>query len=124
IKAAETVVGDTNDETPPSNAILRIAAALVDKSLLLRADSAGHPLYRMLETVRAYAALALAESGEADAAAECLVEYCLDEAGLAPDALLGPAQAEWLVRVEDDLENYRRALEWLIERDRSVDAAH
>ena len=125
IKAAETVVGGSNDGTPTSDAILRIAAALVDKSLLLRADSApGHPLYRMLETVRAYAALALAESGEADAASECLVRYCIDEAGLAADALLGPAQAEWLVRVEDDLENYRRALEWLIERDRSVEAAH
>ena len=74
------------------------------------------PLYEMLETVRAYAALELTASGERDDALEGLARYCTAEAALAAEGLVGPAQAEWLDRVRDDLENYRGALAWLIER--------
>src|SRR5262249_6627700 len=42
---------------------------------------------------------------------------------LASNGLIGPAQAEWLDRVRDDLENYRGALAWLIERGRAGDAS-
>ena len=65
------------------------------------------PLYQMLETVRAYAALELTASGERDDALEGLARYCAGEACLAAEGLVGPAQAEWLDRVRDDLENYR-----------------
>jgi hypothetical protein len=45
---------------------------LIDKSLLLRSETsvAGRPLYDMLETVRAYAALELTSAGERDDALE------------------------------------------------------
>jgi tetratricopeptide (TPR) repeat protein len=36
---------------------------------------------------------------------------------------VAPAQGEWLDRVRDDLENYRCALTWLIERGRSAEAS-
>jgi tetratricopeptide (TPR) repeat protein len=42
---------------------------------------------------------------------------------LAAEGLVGSAQGEWLDRVRDDLENYRCALVWLIERGRSVEAS-
>ena len=45
------------------------------------------------------------------------------EASLAAEGLVGPAQAEWLDRVRDDLENYRGALTWLIERGRPAEAS-
>ena len=77
----------------------------------------------MLETVRAYAALELTSAGERDDALEGLVGYCHREASLAADGLLGPAQLEWLHRVRDDLESYRTALAWLIERGRGAEAA-
>ena len=72
----------------------------------------------MLETVRAYAALELTAAGERDDALEGLVRYCTAEASLAAEGLVGPAQVEWLDRVRDDLESYRGALTWLIERGR------
>jgi predicted ATPase/DNA-binding XRE family transcriptional regulator len=95
---------------------LRAVAGLIDKSLLLRAEAsvATRPLYQMLETVRAYAALELTAAGERDAAMEGLVRYCTSEASLVAEGLIGPAQVEWLDRVHDDLENYRGALTWLM----------
>ncbi len=100
-------------------------ADLIDKSLLLRSKTsvAARPLYEMLETVRAYAALELTASGERDDALEALARYCTSEASLAAEGLVGPAQADWLDRVRDDLENYRGALRWLIERGRAAEAS-
>ena len=77
----------------------------------------------MLETVRAYAALELTAAGERDDALEGLVRYCAAEASLAAEGLVGPAQVEWLDRVRDDLESYRGALTWLIDRGRPAEAA-
>jgi len=98
---------------------------LIDKSLLLRTEPsvAARPLYQMLETVRAYAARELTAAGERDDALEGLVSYCTREASLATEGLLGPAQADWLERVHDDLETYRCALRWLIEGGRSAEAS-
>jgi len=76
----------------------------------------------MLETVRAYAALELAGAGEREDAMEGLARYCAAEAALAADGLIGPSQAEWLDRVRDDLESYRVAMTWLLDRDRPAEA--
>ena len=84
---------------------------------------ATRPLYQMLETVRAYAALELTAAGERDDARAGLARYCTGEASVAAEALVGPAQAEWLDRVRDDLESYRGALSWLIERGRPAESA-
>jgi predicted ATPase/DNA-binding XRE family transcriptional regulator len=104
---------------------LDAVAGLIDKSLLLRSDSsvAARPLYEMLETVRAYAALELNTAGERDDALAALARYCVDEASVAADGLVGPAQAEWLDRVRDDLETFRGGLTWLIEHGCAVEAA-
>ena len=53
---------------------------------------------------------------------EGLARYCAAEAALAADGLIGPSQAEWLDHVRDDLESYRAAMTWLIDRDRAADA--
>jgi hypothetical protein len=66
----------------------------------------------------------LAAAGERDGALEGLARYCVGEASLAAEGLFGPAQAEWLDRVRDDLESYRSALTWLIERGRPAEAAN
>jgi tetratricopeptide (TPR) repeat protein len=98
----------------------------MDKSLLLRSETsavATCPLYYMLDTVRAYATLELIAAGERDDAMEGLVRHASREAALAAEGLVGPAQVEWLDRVREDLESYRGALAWLIERGRSAEAA-
>ena len=119
VLAGRDVSSTTNDDA------LRVAASLIDKSLLLRAETsvAIHPLYQMLETVRAYAALELTAAGERDDALAGLARYCTGQASLAAEGLVGPAQAEWLDRVRDEIESYRGALTWLIERGRAAEAA-
>jgi predicted ATPase/DNA-binding XRE family transcriptional regulator len=106
---------------------LHAAAGLMEKSLLLRANTstlATCPLYYMLDTVRAYAARELAVAGERDDALEGLVRYCTDEASLAAEGLVGRDQVEWLDRVREDLESYRAALTWLLDGGRLAEAAH
>jgi predicted ATPase len=70
-----------------SDEALGAAAGLIDKSLLLRAEItvSTRPLYQMLTTVRAYAALELTAAGERDDALEGLAHYCVAEASLAAD---------------------------------------
>jgi predicted ATPase/DNA-binding XRE family transcriptional regulator len=110
---------------PVHDDALGAVAGLIDKSLVLRADgsAASHPLYRMLETVRAYAAVELVAAGESEDALDGLVGYCTREAPRAMDGMMGPAQVEWLDRVRDDLESYRVVLARLIEQGRPGEAA-
>jgi predicted ATPase/DNA-binding XRE family transcriptional regulator len=122
--AAAAVLGDRAGPSAGGD-VLAVTASLIDLSLLIRAETsfAARPMYQMLETVRAYAAIELAAAGERDDAGERLANYCVDEASLAAQGLTGPAQVEWLARVRDDLESYRAALAWLIERGHADDAS-
>lgn len=124
IQAAAAVLGGRHSSVTSDEA-LRAAAALIDRSLLLRAETsvATRPLYQMLETVRAYAAIELAASGDRDDGLDGLARYCTTEAAFAAEGLIGRAQGEWLDRVRDDLENYRSALSWLIESGRATEAS-
>jgi predicted ATPase len=76
IDAAAAVLAGREDAPAGYDDALRAAAGLMDKSLLLRAETsvvATCPLYYMLDTVRAYAARELTASGERDDAMEGLV---------------------------------------------------
>jgi predicted ATPase/DNA-binding XRE family transcriptional regulator len=125
IEAATAVLAGREGSSDKSDEVLRAAAGLIDKSLLQRAETsvATRQLYQTLETVRAFAALELTAAGERDDALEGLACYCIGEASRAAKGLVGPAQGEWLDRVRDDLENYRGALAWLIERGRPAEAS-
>jgi predicted ATPase/DNA-binding XRE family transcriptional regulator len=113
----------TSPDVDSVDAVIGAVAGLMDKSLLHRVDSVlDRPLYRMLETVRAYASLELAAAGEREDAMDGLARYCIGEAALASQALVGPSQSESLHRVRDDLESHRRALAWLLEQRRVHDA--
>ena len=124
--AAAAAVLAGRDEVSAERDALHAAADLIDKSLLVRADTSmasTPPRYYMLETVRAYAALELSAATERDDAMEGLVRYCTTEASEAAEGLRGPEQVHWLDRVRLDLESYRAALAWLIERGRAAEAA-
>ena len=125
IEAAEAVLASGEGSPVGGDEVLRAVAGLVDKSLLLRVETsvAARPMYQMLETVRAFAALEMAAAGERHKALEGLVRYCTGEASLALKGLTGPTQVEWLDRVRDDLESYRAALAWLIECARPGEAS-
>lgn len=126
IDAAQEVLSDRPGAPVQHDDALAVLARLIDKSLLLRSETsavATCPLYSMLETVRAYAALELAAAGERDAAMEGLVRYASAEAAQAAAGMVGSAQVQWLDRVREDLESYRSALSWLIERGRGAEAS-
>ncbi len=125
IDAATAVLAGDEGPAAAGNDAVPVVLALIDKSLLLRAETSltTRPMYRMLETVRAYAALELNAAGESDEALERLAHFCTGEASLAAAGLVGSAQSEWLDRVRDDLDNYRAALAWLIANKRGVDAS-
>ena len=121
--AAAVLAGRTGSMA--SGEALGAVAGLIDRSLVLRAETsiAARPLYEMLETVRAYAALELSAAGERDEAMEGVARHCLREASLAVEGMAGPAQIHWLDRVRDELDCYRGALAWLIERARAAEAS-
>jgi predicted ATPase/DNA-binding XRE family transcriptional regulator len=125
IEAAAAVLAGREGSPARSDDALGAVAGLIDKSLLLRAETSvpTRPLYQMLETVRAYAAFELAKTGEGEDALEGLARFCTSEASLAAGGLAGLAQGEWLDRVRDDLESYRSGLAWLIERGRPAEAS-
>ncbi|MDA2814394.1 BTAD domain-containing putative transcriptional regulator [Nocardiopsis sp. RSe5-2] len=88
--------------------------ALVDKSLVEAdgADEVGHgqPRYRMLETVRAYGAQRLAESGERDRVRAAHARHMRWLWRAAEEPLRGPGQLEWLARLREEHENYAAAV--------------
>ena len=119
IDVAAAVLGGAASAVSNDDALAAVAT-LIDRSLLHRVESVvvGRPLYQMLETVRAFAALELDAMGERDDALEGLARFCAEDAARAEHGLIGPEQVEWLDRVRDDLDNYRGGLTWLIDRGR------
>ncbi len=123
LDAASAVLGDPAGAA--AGDALDAIANLIDKSLLLRAESAApaSTQYQMLETVRAFAALKLTACDGRDEALGRLARHFSGEAARAAAGLSGAAQFEWLDRVRDDLDNYRAAMSWLLECGRPGEAA-
>ena len=126
IEAAAAVLAGRLASSESTDFAIAVVADLIDKSLIQRADhhGTGRPLYRMLETVRAFAAAELAMSGERDDAMEGLARHYAAEVSQAALGLVGPDQVEWLDRVRDELDVYRGLLTWLLEEHRPAEAAH
>jgi predicted ATPase/DNA-binding CsgD family transcriptional regulator len=110
LAAAEAVAA--GEEVPSEEVALHLAA-LVDKSLVQFGDTGTGPdRYRLLETVRQYAAAQLDALGPAaaDAARAAHRDYYLALAEAAAPQLIGPDQAEWLDRLDAELGNLRAAI--------------
>jgi predicted ATPase/class 3 adenylate cyclase len=107
LDAAEIVAagGDAGAED-----VLDLLARLVEKSLvMLDADRAR---YRMLETVREYAARHLEASGEERAVRGRHLLYYVVLAERAWPELMGPDQGTWLARLDGERENLLAAHAW------------
>jgi predicted ATPase/class 3 adenylate cyclase len=108
LDAAEGVCGFGDIEVFDVTGLL---GSLVDKSLVM-AEPAGAALrYRLLETIRQFAAERLAQAGDDEAAgvAAAHAAHYLSLAETAAPHLTGPDQGRWLVRLDADLANLRRA---------------
>jgi len=99
--------------------VLDLLTCLIDKSLVVYVageESGGR--YRLLETVRTYAAERLAERGEAETMRRRHRDFFLAFVEAAESKLEGAEQSEWLERLEAEHGNLRAALEWsLLEAD-------
>jgi predicted ATPase len=90
--------------------------SLVDKSLVLRTESAeGKPRFSMLETIREFGLDQLREGGELDDARRRHGAHFLRLAVEAEAHLTAGDQGEWLDRCEREVDNIRAALRWAIE---------
>ncbi|MEV7098520.1 LuxR C-terminal-related transcriptional regulator [Amycolatopsis sp. NPDC051045] len=93
-------------------AVLPALGRLVDKSLVLAEGGR----YRLLETLREYAAARLAEAGETTAARDHHLDHYLALAEAAEPELDRDKDA-WRARVEPERDNLRAALEWGLAQD-------
>ncbi|MFE3959293.1 ATP-binding protein [Nocardia sp. NPDC059091] len=114
LDAAEYVgAGDTTESQ-----LLDTLAALVDKSILIRLEADGTVRFRMLETVLEFGREKAEDSGQYVSLLRRHRDWCerlVQEAGA---QLIGPHQLEWFARLEWELPNLRKALEFsLSERD-------
>jgi len=90
-----------------------LLGSLVDKSLVVAEPAGGALRYRLLETIRQFAAERLAEADGDDAAAAVAAhcEHFLTFAVVAAPHLTGPDQGRWFAWLDADLANLRRAAE-------------
>lgn len=112
LEAAEAVCGV---EPLDEYAVLDHLGHLVDKSLVQAEEKDDGVRYRMLETLRQYARLRLAESEEVGPMRLGHARYFLSLVEEAEPNLRGRQEAYWFGRLDDDLDNIRQALTWAIE---------
>jgi predicted ATPase len=91
---------------------LDVIEMLVAKSLLIAETQQGAGTrYRLLETIKQYAAEKLAESGLADTVRARHFSYFVGLAETGAKALAGPMALEWLDRLDAEHDNLRAALD-------------
>ncbi|SDD95793.1 Predicted ATPase [Actinokineospora iranica] len=112
---ADAVTAVAADGDLPAEDVVYVLASLVEKSIAQAAEGRdGQVRYRMLETVRAYAAERLAEVGETERVRECCSRYYLGLLERAEKHLRGPEQVVWLARIAADHENMLAALHYAV----------
>jgi predicted ATPase/predicted Ser/Thr protein kinase len=90
--------------------------ALVDESLLRRREEAGGAVrFAMLQTIREYALFRLIERRELDDLRARHAFWLVALAESAEPQLVGPDQAVWMRRLDDEAGNVRAALNWSLD---------
>jgi len=111
LAALYTTLGDEPGQ------VLDGIASLIDKSLLRQSEQeAGEPRFVMLETIREYGREALTAHGEMEATSQSHAVYYLELAEAAELEWEGTQESAWFVRLEQEHDNLRAAMSWLLER--------
>ena len=101
--------------------VLDGVSSLMDKSLLRQIEQGDEPRIVMLETIREYALEMLDANGEESLIRHAHAVYYMNLAEESERELVGPQQAIWLERLEQEHENLRAALDWLLQQDEDAD---
>jgi predicted ATPase len=109
LQAAEAICGGEGIEREE---VLDQLAQLVDQSLVLAEEQSGRVRYRLLETVRQYAAEKLEESGESLVMRDRHLEWFLTQANSSP-LTRDPDHVAWLA---EEVDNLRVGLRWSVKR--------
>src|SRR6185437_14660474 len=106
LEAAERVCADDAIE---QDEVLELLTSLAEKSLLLTEDD-GAPRYRMIGTIKEYAADRLAEAGESDLARRAHLAYFTELTEAADPHLRRAEQLDWLATLEAEHDNIGAAM--------------
>jgi len=90
--------------------VLDLIGSLVEKSLVMLEEPDAVPRYRMLDTISDYAREKLSQAGGVDETAARHCEHFFALAKSTNKGLQGPDQAQWVQRMETELDNTRAAL--------------
>jgi tetratricopeptide (TPR) repeat protein len=90
--------------------VLDLLQSLIEKSLVMLVERDDGARYLMLETIREYVREMLAQRDDAAAVAARHCDYYFTLAKAARDGLSGAEQADWLWKVEVELDNIRSAI--------------
>ncbi|MGX7828103.1 BTAD domain-containing putative transcriptional regulator [Actinokineospora sp. 24-640] len=94
----------------PADDLVDLLARLVDRSLVVMADHADGPRFRLLESVAAYCHDRLRETGELEDVLARHGEHYTDLAARAEPLLRGDAQQQWLRRLDAESANLHATL--------------
>jgi predicted ATPase/DNA-binding CsgD family transcriptional regulator len=94
-----------------------VTSLLENNLLYLREQSEGEPRLMMLETIREYGLECLANNGETEAVRRAHAAYYLALAEEAELKLIRAEQLQWLERLEQEHDNLRATLSWLLEQE-------
>jgi len=100
--------------------VLETLLSLVDKSLLRQVEGEegeeGEPRFLMLQVLREFGLECLTSTEELDKTRAAHALYFLARAEEAEPHLLGAESGRWFAKLEQEHENLRAALSWLLER--------
>ena len=117
LEAAEAVCAD---DDVASDDVLDLLAALVDKSLVVVRDQVDEARYRLLETIRQYAAERLRESAVEAATRERHAQFYASLGREAEPHLITSGRPAWVARLHRELDDLRIALGWSRQHDRAL----
>ena len=117
LEAVEVVCGTRDDASAGLvGSVLGGVASLIDKSLLRQTEQEWEePRLVMLETIREYAWEVLATSAEVEITQRAHAAYYLALAEEAEPRLTSAGKRKWLEWLQQEHENLRAALEWLVQ---------
>ncbi|MGW6278010.1 ATP-binding protein [Kribbella sp. NPDC055071] len=123
LNAAATVMSGHASPGPMDRAeALDLTGRLVDKSLIRVIRRRGVARYYMLAVIGEFAADRLLAAGKTEEAANRHAQYYTSLVEEAERELRGPNQAEWLERLDGELDNLRAAMAWALQTGSVTDA--